>query len=303
MKLLRKIGYAFMALTLCISVTSCCNEDEEEFVKVDIHDYAKKIVGMWLNFDDTNKIFLEFYKDGTFKATENTNTLTITTGTYECKGNILTAKATAADGTISTKQETVRIEGNTLFLTDSKTGRQLLLNRVKREFGIQNRYSIFNVIPQIVCKDGDDALVFPEGITYNVHNSIPTSDMGGTVLAESARKYFSEILFNEDGTLSHTFDGQTLNKPYTFGSNKLTVSFQPADKTYDLQADIFPNESENRLFIVIPNQRNWGAVFMSLLKRENPSLIITDEKVEAMCDEQESTFETFTLILSYDLVK
>ena len=298
MKLLRKITYAFVALTLCLGLTSCNNDDEVT------KNYSKDIIGMWLNFDNTNKIFLEFYEDGTFKATENTNTLTITTGTYVCNGDILIAKATGTDGNNITKQRKIEIEGTTLTIIDNESANtKLVLNRVKRAFNILNRYKIYNVIPQIEAKEGDHSLVFPEGITYKGQDRVPTTEMGGTVLAESARKYFSEILFNENGTLSHTFEGQTLNKPYTFGKNKLTVSFQPDSKVYNLEADIFPNESEDRLFIVIPNQRNWGAVFMSLLKREDPSLTITDEKVEAMCDEHENTFDTFTLILSYDIVK
>ena len=298
MKLLRKIAYAFVALTLCLGLTSCNNDDEVT------KNYSKDIIGMWLNFDNTNKIFLEFYENGTFKATENTNTLRITTGTYVCNGDILIAKAIGTDGNTITKQRRIEIEGTTLTIIDNEAANtKLVLNRVKREFNILKRYKIYNVIPQIEAKEGDNSLVFPEGITYKGQDRVLTTEMGGTVLAESARKYFSEILFNENGTLSHTFEGQTLNKPYTFGKNKLTVSFQPNSKVYNLEADIFPNESEDRLFIVIPNQRNWGAVFMSLLKREDPSLTITDEKVEAMCDEQENTFDTFTLILSYDIVK
>lgn len=298
MKLLRKIAYTFVALTLCLGLTSCNNDDEVT------KNYSKDIIGMWLNFDNTNKIFLEFYENGTFKATENTNTLRITTGTYVCNGDILIAKAIGTDGNTITKQRRIEIEGTTLTIIDNEAANtKLVLNRVKREFNILNRYKIYNVIPQIEAKEGDNSLVFPEGITYKGQDRVLTTEMGGTVLAESARKYFSEILFNENGTLSHTFEGQTLNKPYTFGKNKLTVSFQPDSKVYNLEADIFPNESEDRLFIVIPNQRNWGAVFMSLLKREDPSLTITDEKVEAMCDEQENTFDTFTLILSYDIVK
>ncbi|MBQ2132881.1 MAG: hypothetical protein II202_02210 [Bacteroidales bacterium] len=228
----------------------------------------------------------------------------ITTGTYECKGDILTVQAAGQDGSVKIRTEQIRIEGSELRLINTGTGStKLVLNRVKKEFSIQNKYNIFNVIPQLVSKDGDDAMLLPEGLTYNGQDRIPTSEMEGKALVESARKYFSEILFNGDGTLSHTFEGETLDKPYTFGNNKLTVTFQPGSKAYDIQADIFPNESEERLFIVIPNQRNWGAVFISLLKRENPGLTITDEQVEAMCDEQESTFETFTLILSYDKVK
>jgi hypothetical protein len=300
MKLSSKICYAFVALTLFIGVTSCSKEDTNDKYQ----DYPEKIQGMWLNFEGANKVFLEFYSDGTFKATENTNTLTITTGTYECKGDILTVQAAGQDGSVKIRTEQIRIEGSELRLINTGTGgTKLVLNRVKKEFSIQNKYNIFNVIPQLVSKDGDDAMLLPEGLTYNGQDRIPTSEMEGKALVESARKYFSEILFNGDGTLSHTFEGETLDKPYTFGNNKLTVTFQPGSKAYDIQADIFPNESEERLFIVIPNQRNWGAVFISLLKRENPGLTITDEQVEAMCDEQESTFETFTLILSYDKVK
>lgn len=302
MKLSRKIGYALIALTLCFGVTSCCNEDDEvENIKQ--QDYSKEIVGMWLNFDGTTKVFLEFYKDGTFKATENTYAFTVTTGTYVCQGDILITHVTNKDGSITTHKKRIRIEGRE-FTVISETGDTImLLNRVKKDFSILNKYTIFNAIPQIEAKEGDEALILPEGIKFNEQDRIPTSEMEGKMLAGSARKYFSEIQFNEDGTFSHTVEGQSLSKPYTFTNNQLTVPFQPGNKTYDLKADIFTNETEDRLFIVIPNQRNWGAVLMSLIQKEDPSLTITDEQVEAMCDEQSETFNTFSLILSYDLVK
>ena len=63
---------------------------------------------MWLNFEGANKVFLEFYGDGTFKATENTNTLTITTGTYECQGDILTVQAAGQDGSVKIRTEQIR---------------------------------------------------------------------------------------------------------------------------------------------------------------------------------------------------
>lgn len=126
MKTFRMVGMALIAILMCVSFSSCSNDDEDEFKLSG--PYATKIIGTWeiTHFGD-GKVWIPWTKKTT-SATFNSN------GTYSGQGYFGTGTGTFelsnshitcyVDGEIFIQYDVVSIENNIAVLTmypDSST--------------------------------------------------------------------------------------------------------------------------------------------------------------------------------------
>lgn len=119
MKTFRMVGMALIAILMCVSFSSCSNDDEDEFELSG--PYATKIIGTWeLTHYGDGKVWIPWTKKTT-SATFNSN------GTYSGQGYFGTGTGTFelsnshvtcyVDGEIFMQYDIVSIENNIAVLT------------------------------------------------------------------------------------------------------------------------------------------------------------------------------------------
>ena len=297
MKTFRMIGMALVAMVLCLGMSSCSNDDEEENP---YKDYPQLIVGQWFNFTPTESVFMNFNPDNTFSVIGYDRVLGWMdfSGIYRLDGNTLIHTYPSVE-----VSDIVEITSNKfIYKAGSHSANpefgDRVHYRVKTSFDIKGNYSYLNSVVRVEAAEGKTALQLPEGVTFNGQNSIPIDAMHGDRIVDVMKKFFADATFAADGKLNHTMEGEAKVKNYTHNGNNLTFNLYEGSDTYKVNATTFPDEDGDRLFIIIPKQAAWLGGMVDLVEKENAGLKLDAEQIAALEKEFMETFETFTVILS-----
>ena len=294
MKTFRMIGMALVAMVLCLGMSSCSNDDEEENP---YKDYPQLIVGKWFNFTPDASVFLSYQEDGTFNMVGYDNKLGWMEygAAYRLEGDKIFLTRLDIDDVGESK---IELTENRLVFKASDGLDETVHYRVKTSFDIKGNYSYLNSVVRVVPAAGKTALQLPEGVTFNGQNSIPIDAMHGDRIVDVMKKFFADATFAADGKLNHTMEGEAKVKNYTHNGNNLTFNLYEGSDTYKVNATTFPDEDGDRLFIIIPKQAAWLGGLVDLVEKENAGLKLDAEQIAALEKEFMETFETFTVILS-----
>ena len=291
------IGMALVAMVLCLGMSSCSNDDEEENP---YKDYPQLIVGQWFNFTPTESVFMNFNPDNTFSVIGYDRVLGWMdfSGIYRLDGNTLIHTYPSVE-----VSDIVEITSNKfIYKAGSHSANpefgDRVHYRVKTSFDIKGNYSYLNSVVRVEAAEGKTALQLPEGVTFNGQNSIPIDAMHGDRIVDVMKKFFADATFAADGKLNHTMEGEAKVKNYTHNGNNLTFNLYEGSDTYKVNATTFPDEDGDRLFIIIPKQAAWLGGMVDLVEKENAGLKLDAEQIAALEKEFMETFETFTVILS-----
>ena len=303
MKTFRMIGMALVAVMLGFAMSSCDNDDDENYqftYENPYKDYPQLIVGKWFNFTSESSAFTEYKADGSYSVvvfdTQRNEYWLITSGNYRLEGNKLlstdaSAKENVHDVVITEDQLNLKANSANDFSSEK------VHYRVKEQFDIKGNYSYLNSVARVVPAEGKTALQLPEGVTFNGQNSISIDAMHGERIIAAMQKFFADATFADGGKLNHTMDGETKTKNYTHNGNSLTFDLYEGG-SYKVNATTFPDEDGDRLFIIIPKQAAWLGGMVDLVEKENEGLKLDAVQIAALEKEFMDTFETFTVILS-----
>ena len=151
---------------------------------------------------------------------------------------------------------------------------------------------------RVIPAEGKNALQLPEGVLFQGENYIPVDAMHGDRIIDVMKKFFADATFVADGKLNHTLDGEAKVKNDTLNGNNLVFNLYEGSDTYKVNATSFPDEDDDRLFIIIPKQAAWLGGMVDLVEKENEGLKLNAAQIAALEKEFMDTFETFTVILS-----
>ena len=301
MKTFRMIGMALVAVMLGFAMSSCENDDEVDPYK----DYPQLIVGQWFNFTPDASMFLNYQADGTKNVVgwDKDHGWIEMNGTYNLEGNQLVELYNDADGSTIKISSKVELTQEKLIHKEGVNSNTSTLNekvhyRVKTSFDIKGNYSYLNAAVRVVPAEGKTALQLPEGVLFNGQNYIPVDAMHGDRIIDVMKKFFADATFAADGKLNHTMDGEAKVKNYTLNGNNLVFNLYEGSDTYKVNANSFPDEDGDRLFIIIPKQAAWLGGMVDLVEKENEGLKLDAAQIAELEKEFMDTFETFTVILS-----
>ena len=304
MKTFRMIGMALVAVMLGFAMSSCDNDDDENYqftYENPYKDYPQLIVGKWFNFMPEVSAFMDYKADGSFSIAayyQEKGWLISPAGNYRLEGNQLINVVVNPDG--STKEYVTLVEiteDKFLCKANSVLPKDQVHYRVKESFDIKGNYSYLNSVARVVPAEGKTALQLPEGVTFNGQNSISIDAMHGERIIAAMKKFFADATFADGGKLNHKMDGETKEKNYTHNGNNLTFDLYEGG-SYKVNATTFPDEDGDRLFIIIPKQAAWLGGMVDLVEKENEGLKLDAVQIAALEKEFMDTFETFTVILS-----
>ena len=299
MKTFRMIGMALVAVMLGFAMSSCDNDDDENYqftYENPYKDYPQLIVGQWFNFAPDASMLLEYKADNTFNVIGYDNNLGWMNGngTYYLQGDVLytTKNDIVSHGKIEVTNDNLTFKSSSDVQDFSKTH-----YRVKDQFDIKGNYSYLNSVARVVPASGKTALQLPEGVLFNGQNSISIDAMHGERIIAAMQKFFANATFADGGKLNHKMDGETKEKSYTHNGNSLTFDLYEGG-AYKVNATTFPDEDGDRLFIIIHKQAAWLGGMVDLVEKENEGLTLDAAQIAALEKEFMDTFETFTVILS-----
>ena len=293
MKTFRMFGMALVAAVIAFAF-SACEKDGEDAYK----DYPQLIVGKWFCFTPESSIFMNYQADGSFYqvgyATKNGWRERI--GTYEINENIVNGIITNMDNTPDVI-EIVELSKDK-FVLKTKDSSVHTSYRVQEQFDITGKYAYLNSVVRVSPKEGKTALQLPEGVLFQGQNYIPVDAMHGDRIIDVMKKFFADATFAADGKLNHKLEGETKVKNYTLNGNNLVFNLYEGSDTYKVNANSFPDEDGDRLFIIIPKQAAWLGGMVDLVEKDNEGLKLDATQIAALEKEFMATFDTFTVILS-----
>lgn len=294
MKTFRMFGMALVATVIAFAF-SACEKDGKDAYK----DYPQLIVGQWFDFTPQSSMYLVFESDNSYSQVGYgvSNGWRERRGTYRMEGNKLTREY-VEDGESVTKTEVIEVTADKFIQMRNDATGDRVNYRVKESFDIAGKYTYLNSAVRIVAAEGKTELQLPEGVLFNGENYIPVDAMHGDRIVEQMKKFFADATFAADGKLNHKLDGEAKVKNYTLNGNNLVFNLYEGSDTYKVNATSFPDEDDDRLFIIIPKQAAWIGGMVDLVEKENEGLKLNAAQIAALEKEFMATFETFTVILS-----
>ena len=300
------IGMALVAVVLGFAMSSCENDDN---VDVDPYkDYPQLIVGQWFNFNPEASVFINYDANGKVSIIGWDKYLGWMNleGTYSVDGNTVIEKHAVQDVETLPDQvdeiiKTIEVNNNILtFKTHSLQPdyTERVHYRVKEQFDIKGNYSYLNSVARVVPAEGKTALQLPEGFLFNGENTIPVESLNGERIIDASKAFFADATFAEDGKLNHTMNGEAKVKNYTLNGNNLVFNLYEGSDVYKINATSFPDEDDDRLFIIMPKQAAWIGGFVSIIEEQNEGKKFSEAQIAELEKEFMDTFETFTVILS-----
>ena len=283
--------FSLAILAMALVFTGCDQNNPDDYA-----DYPQLIVGKWFNFTPEASMYLDYKDDASFSVVgydQKTGWMQFN-GTYVLQDNNLTL--TRADGKVY-ENKVELTNGQFIFKDDPEFGDKVNY-RVQESFDIKGNYTYLNSAVRVVPAEGKTALQLPEGVTFQGQNSIPVDAMHGDRIIDVMKKFFADATFAADGVLNHTMDGEAKTKNYTLDGNNLTFNLYEGSETYKVNATSFPDEDDDRLFIIIPKQAAWLGGMVDMIEKEQADLTLTEAQIAELEKEFMATFETFTVILS-----
>ena len=300
MKTIKHFALALVAVACSLSFTSCDQNNPDDYA-----DYPQLIVGKWFNFTPEASMFLNYQADGTKNVVgwDKEHGWIEMNGTYSLAGNRLVELYNNADGSIIEISSKIELTNNMLVHKEGVNSGTSTINekvhyRVQESFDIKGNYTYLNSAVRVVAAEGKTALQLPEGVLFQGQNSIPVDAMHGDRIIDVMKKFFADATFAADGKLNHTLDGEAKTKNYTLDGNNLTFNLYEGSETYKVNATSFPDEDDDRLFIIIPKQAAWLGGMVDMIEKEQADLTLTEAQIAELEKEFMATFETFTVILS-----
>ena len=301
MKTIKHFALALVAVACGLGFTSCNQNNPDDY-----SNYPQLIVGKWYSFSPEGSMFHNFDAAGnhlTVGYIDKTLGWLDLSGKYRIEGNKLIDSYTEEDGSIIEVSNTIEVSEETLNYIGGTNSADpeipgFVAYRVKESFDIKGNYTYLNSAVRVVAAEGKTALQLPEGVTFQGQNSIPVDAMHGDRIVDVMKKFFADATFAADGKLNHTMDGEAKTKNYTLDGNNLTFNLYEGSETYKVNATSFPDEDDDRLFIIIPKQAAWLGGMVDMIEKEQADLTLTEAQIAELEKEFMATFETFTVILS-----
>lgn len=276
MKKFKMIVMAMIAILTSVNFVACDNnEGDSENLDLKGRWYAKTdSVSNLLIINGDNSVVA--YKASNYQSWENIK------GNLAVDGNEITIYL--EDGNNISGSATVT--GNTLTLKTSNGEYQY--SRLAEETNLTGEWNYSNITFNANVKN--DEIVIPGGTINGVEvppTIMQTSQLSGKFIEYAAQRYFRNIKFNNDGTMTYDVskeDGDlTMTKNYSIDGLDMTVTGETAGHEIASTFMVFQSIDNNTAYFVF-NKENVAEMFIGyalMLFEGGIAPDVTDEALEA----------------------
>lgn len=276
MKRLKMILMAIAAVLMSVNFVACDNnEGDSENLDLKGRWYAKTdSVSNLLIINGDNSVVA--YKASNYQSWENVK------GNLTVDGNEITIYL--EDGNKISGSATVT--GNTLTLKTSNGEYQY--SRLAEETNLTGEWKYSNITFNANVKN--DEIVIPGGTINGVEvppTIMQTSQLSGKFIEYAAQRYFRNIKFNNDGTMTYNVSKEegdlTMSKNYSIDGLEMTVTGETAGHEIASTFMVFQSIDNNTAYFVF-NKENVAEMFIGyalMLFEGGIAPDVTDEALEA----------------------